>query len=209
MIKLTTKNDNKIDDNLLTSKIYCRVTDNEKIKFQNKAKRMHMSASKMLRDLIKYSDKLQYLFSHDDAQQFSVSLNRLNGQVNRMSYELNRTNNHAGFLSSNTLEEVKDLLNEVGEKYDEILTAIYGNVQPTKVAPKKEKISLPSYASEYTKDLAKRLEDDRKKLADAIANNADPEERRMLQDYVTEDEDNLQRELRMDKGAHNASKREN
>ena len=110
-----------------------------------------------------------------------------------------------GFLSSNTLEEVKDLLNEVGEKYDEILTAIDGNVQPTKVAPKKEKISLPSYASEYTKDLAKRLEDDRKKLADAIANNADPEERRILQDYVTEDEDDLQRELRIDKRSHNAS----
>lgn len=200
-----TKKNSKSSKKLLEAQMLFRVTNEEKIRFQNKAKRMQTSPSKILRDFVQHSDKLQYLFSHEDEQEFNASLGRLNGQVNRMSYELNRINNHDGFISNNTLEDVKDLLNEVGNKYDEILTAIYSNVQPTKVATKKEEISLPSYASAYAKSLAKQLKEDQQKLADAIANNADPEERRILQDYVTEDENDLQRELRIDKRSHNAS----
>lgn len=187
----------------MEAQILFRVTPEEKIKLQKKAKRMNMKPSEMLRDLVKYSDKLQYLFSHEDAQQFTASLGRLNGQVNRMSYELNRINNHAGLLSNNTLDEVKDLLNEVGSKYDEILTAIYGNIQSTKVATKKEKNSLPSYASDATKDLAKQLASDRQKLTDAVANGTDPDERRMLQDNVNDTEEALHDSLAQDKREHN------
>lgn len=204
-----TKKNSKSSKKLLEAQMLFRVTNEEKIKFQNKAKRMQTSPSKILRDFVKHSDNLQYLFSHDDEKQFSVSLNRLNGQVNRMSYELNRINNHAGFLSNNTLEEVKDLLNEVGEKYDEILSAIYGNVQPSKIAPKEE-TSLPSYASEYTRNYAQQLKDDQKKLADAIANGAEPDVRRMLQDNIADDEKLLHDSLVQDKKEYDyARKREN
>lgn len=149
--KMSTKN-TKSSKKLLEAQMLFRVTNDEKIKFENKAKRMQTNPSKILRDFVQHSDNLQYLFSHDDALQFSVSLGRLNGQVKRMSYELNRINNHDGVISNDTLEEVKDLLNDVGEKYDEILTAIYGNIQPTKVDRKS------------------------KELADAIANDAEPDE---------------------------------
>lgn len=191
----------------MEAQILFRVTPEEKIKLQKKAKSMNMKPSKILRDLVRYSDKLQYLFSHDDAQQFTASLSRLNGQVNRMSYELTRINNHAGLLSNNTLNEVKDLLNEVGGKYDEILTAIYGNIQPTKITTQKDRNSLPSYTSDYTRSLAKQLASDRQKLADVVANGADPDERRMLQDNVNDTEEALHDSLAQDKREHNHARK--
>lgn len=204
---LLPKNNQEKPKKLLEAQILFRVTPEEKIKLQKKAKSMNMKPSKILRDLVRYSDKLQYLFSHDDAQQFTASLSRLNGQVNRMSYELNRINNHAGLLSNNTLNEVKDLLNEVGGKYDEILTAIYGNIQPTKITTQKDRNSLPSHASDYTRSLAKQLASDRQKLADAVANGADPDERRMLQDNVNDTEEALHDSLAQDKREHNHARK--
>jgi hypothetical protein len=202
MTKMTDKNSQKSAKKLLDAQVLFRVTSDEKIKFKNKAKKMDMKPSKILRDFVRYSDKLQYLFSHDDAQQFTASLGRLNGQINRMSYELNRINNHAGLLSNNTLNEVKDLLNEVGGKYDKILTAIYGNIQPTEITTQKDRNSLPSYASDYTRSLAKQLASDRQKLTNAVANGADPDERRMLQDNVSDTEEALHDSLAQDKREH-------
>lgn len=196
------KKNSKLPKKLLESQMLFRVTNSEKIRFKNKAKRMQTSPSKILRDFVRNSDKLQYLFSHEDAHQFTASLGRLNGQVNRMNYELNRINNHDGYFSSSTLDKTKDLLNDISNKYDEILTAIYGNIKPTK----KAKNSLPPYASDYTKKYAKQLAEDKHKLDDAIANNADLEEIGMLQDWVQSSEDTLQTSLNDDKRLHNARK---
>lgn len=188
----------KSNKKLLEAQILFRVTPAEKNKLKSKAKRMHTSPSKILRDFVRYSDKLQYLFSHEDAQQIYASLGRLNGQVNRMSYELNRINNNAGFFSDNKLDEVKDLLNEIGNKYDDILTAIYGNIRPAKVTSQ-ERSSLPSYASDYSHKLAKQLADDRKKLADAVTNDVEPDMRRLLQNNVNDTEEALQEALEQDR----------
>lgn len=200
------KKNSKLPKKLLESQMLFRVTNSEKIRFKNKAKRMQTSPSKILRDFVRNSDKLQYLFSHEDAHQFTASLGRLNGQVNRMNYELNRINNHDGYFSSSTLDKTKDLLNDISNKYDEILTAIYGNIQPTKNATKKAKNYLPSYASDHSKERAKQLAEDKHKLDDAIANNADLEEIGMLQDWVQSSEDALQKSLDTDKRNYDARK---